>query len=190
MFIRKKPWAKSLTNLGRCTSGKECWLKSQIMFTKKMLLTKGNLCKWLWWYIMAVKDDFLGYREQCRFGFHFCPLSRVMYIDCFWLSLSLLVERTLQAGWRDVSRNSWPLCLSLASSPQKTKTKHCYVICFIIWSSRLPDRPIKRKLEWRGRAPISWLEVLLPMGRGIQRKMITMTLLSPFSPLTKLLTLS
>lgn len=37
----------------------------------------------------------------------------------------------------------------------KNKTKHCCVICFIIWSSRLPDRPIKRKLEWRGRAPIS-----------------------------------
>ena len=38
---------------------------------------------------------------------------------------------------------------------QKAKTKHFCVICFIIWSSRLPDRPIKRKLEWRGRAPIS-----------------------------------
>lgn len=48
---------------------------------------------------MAVKDDFLGYgEEQYRFSFHSYSLSRVMNMDCFWLSLSLLVERA--QGWR------------------------------------------------------------------------------------------
>lgn len=59
-----------------------------------------------------------------------------------------------------------------------------YHVFYHLVSSRLPDQFIKRKPAWHGHARISWLEVLLLIGRGIQRKRIVMTILNSFSPLS------
>lgn len=103
---------------------------------------------------MAVEYDFLGYEEeQCKFSFHSHYLSRIMYVDCFWLSLVTSSGKYIVGG--GMFQEIHELSAIFLWHHLKNKTKHCCVICFIIWSSRLPERPIKRKLEWRGRAPIS-----------------------------------
>lgn len=78
---------------------------------------------------MAVKDDFLGYgEEQCKFSFHSHPLSRVMYMDCFWLSLSLLVESTLWVeGYFKKFMSSLISFIGII-----TKTKQNIVVLFVL----------------------------------------------------------
>lgn len=130
------------------------------------------------------KDDFGYGEEQCGFSFHSYSLSRVMNMDWFWLWLSLLVEKAWGGG--DVFQEIHELLMSFIGiiSQKPNKTLLCYLFYHLV---KQVARPAHKKKAWMALTrSISWLEVLLPMGRGIQRKMITMTLLSPFSPLTKL----
>lgn len=101
---------------------------------------------------MAVKDDFLGYgEEQCG------QLPFLFFVQSNEYGLILVMAVTSSGkgmGWEGMFQEIHELfdVFHWHHLP-KAKTKHCCVICFIIWSKQVARPALKKEsFEQRGRS--------------------------------------